>query len=150
MVQASIKLTNVSDGDLSITAQTNDFGSKNETGEPNIIFDDKEPTPYTLKGWVTTPEAFTLASKETKTISVPIAVPLTAEPGGHYGVVRFTGSNTTGGANDVALSASIGSLVLLRVSGDIKQDAQVEEFYSAATDFSKQSFFESCRIARPS
>ena len=141
-VQATIKLTNVSAGDLSITVQANDFGSKNETGEPNIIFDDKEPTPYTLKGWVDIPDNFMLASKETKTLTVPIAVPSTAEPGGHYGVIRFTGASAAGGENDVALSASIGSLVLLRVSGDVKQNANVEEFYSAAPDFSKQSFFE--------
>ncbi|MDX2776458.1 hypothetical protein PV379_03770 [Streptomyces caniscabiei] len=141
-VEATIKLTNVSAGTLSITTQANDFGSKNETGEPNIIFDDKEPPPYTLKGWVGVPDDFTLASKETRTLTVPIAVPVTAEPGGHYGVIRFTGASAADGQNDVALSASIGTLVLLRVSGDIKQDAKVEEFYSAASDFSKQSFFE--------
>ncbi len=35
-VTATIKVTNISAGDLLIKNQVNDFGAKNETGEPNI------------------------------------------------------------------------------------------------------------------
>jgi len=140
-VTATIKLTNVSSGPLVISSQVNDFGSKNETGEPNIIFDNKE-TPYSLKNWITPPAGFTLASKETRTVTVPINVPANAEPGGHYAVVRFTGTAKGEGQNQVSLSASIGSLVLLKVSGDVKQQAVVEEFYAAGKKYDKTSFFE--------
>jgi hypothetical protein len=141
-VTANIKLTNVSAGPLHITVQANDFGSKNETGEPNILFDENKETTYSLRRWVVTPQEFDLKSQETRTIAVPIQVPANAEPGGHYGVIRFTGTSE-GGSNDVSLAASIGSLVLLQVSGDIRQEAAVEDFYTAGVNFDKQSFFES-------
>lgn len=148
-INAEIKLTNVSAGPLSMSAQTNDFGSKNETGEPNIIFDTDKNTSdrYTLKSWITTPKEFTLQSKQTLSLIVPITVPQNAEPGGHYAVVRFTGSSPAASPQQVALSASIGSLILLKVSGDIRQDAKVEDFYTAAPNFEKTSFFESSPVA---
>lgn len=141
-ISASIKLTNVSAGPLVISSQVNDFGSKNETGEPNIIFDENSESAYSLKNWIMPPNGFTLASKQTKTVRVSIQVPTNAEPGGHYAVVRFTGTSEANGKDNVALSASIGSLILLKVSGDVKQSARIEELYSANEKYEKSSFFE--------
>lgn len=143
VLKAKISLTNVSSGTLSMSVQTNDFGSKNETGEPNIIFDENHDTPYSMKSWVSKPGDFILRSKETRDLVVPIKVPMNAEPGGHYAVIRFTGTTPAGESQQVALSASIGSLVLLKVAGDIQQSATVEDFYSATQKFEKSSFFES-------
>lgn len=143
VTRAKISLTNVSSGTLSMSVQTNDFGSKNETGEPNIIFDEGHETPYSMKNWITKPGDFTLKSKETRDLTVPIKVPSNAEPGGHYAVIRFTGTTPAGESQQVALSASIGSLVLLKVAGDIQQSAAVEDFYAATQKFEKRSFFES-------
>src|SRR5688572_1810721 len=50
-VTASIKLTNVSADELLMKAQFNDFAAKNETGEPNIIFDESDSTTYSLRHW---------------------------------------------------------------------------------------------------
>jgi len=140
----TIKLTNLSSGPLSIAVETNDFGAKNETGEPNIIFDDSgKDSIYTLKDWVVIPNDFTIQSKETRSVTFPITIPANAEPGGHYGVIRFTGTTAGGDSQQVALSASIGSLVLLQVNGTITTSASIEDFYTANADFSKNSFFES-------
>lgn len=141
-VNARIKLTNVSVGTLTMSAQTNDFGVKNETGEPNIIFDESQSTPYSMKNWIALPKDFTLKSKQTRELVVPITVPKNAEPGGHYVVVRFTGASEASDSNQVSLSASIGSLILLKVAGNISQQASVEDFYAATPKFEKQSFFE--------
>lgn len=147
-VNATIKLTNVSAGALAMSAETNNFGSKNETGEPNIIFkdDDTQNDHFTLKEWITAPANFTLESKQTQSISVPITVPKNAEPGGHYAVIRFTGTGAAASPQQVSLSASIGSLILLKVNGNIKQQASVEDFYTAAPNFEKMSFFESSPV----
>lgn len=141
-VVASIKLTNISSEELLIKNQVNDFGAKNETGEPNIIFEDTESTSYSLKNWITAPPPFKIASRETKTVDFPIKVPANAEPGGHYAVVRFTGQAPELEDTGVALSASLGSLVLLKVSGETKEQASITEFFSAGSDYSKTSFFE--------
>lgn len=142
-VTAKIKLTNVSGGELLIKAQLNDFGAKNETGEPNIIFEDTESTAsHSLRQWITSPAPFKLASQETKTLEIPITPPANAEPGGHYAVIRFTGMAPDLEESGVALSASIGSLVLLQVSGAVNENASAVEFYTANADGNKNGFFE--------
>jgi hypothetical protein len=140
-ITTTIKLTNVSGGDLVMQAGFNDFAAKDETGDPKIIFDDTGSTTYSLKNWLSAPAAFNMQSKETKTLTFPIKVPKDAEPGGHYAVIRFTGT-TPELQNGVALSASIGTLVLLEVSGNIKEDASVAEFESATPQFASANFFE--------
>lgn len=137
-----IKLTNISGGELLIKNQLNDFGAKNETGEPNIIFDDVDSTSYSLRQWIASPEPFTLASKESRTVQVKIDVPADAEPGGHYAVVRFTGTAPELEHSGVSLSASIGTLILLQVSGDIKHNAVIEDFFTANSSGAKRGFFE--------
>ncbi|HZM63942.1 MAG TPA: hypothetical protein VFB59_02305 [Candidatus Saccharimonadales bacterium] len=145
-VKASIKFTNVSDDELLIKTQINDFGAKNETGEPNIIFEDVQNTDYSLRQWVVSPSPFKMKPHESKTVDFPIQVPAGAEPGGHYAVIRFSGTSPALEESGVALTASIGSLVLLQVSGDITEGADMAEFYSATVTKQglggKQSMFE--------
>ncbi|HVI69347.1 MAG TPA: hypothetical protein VM581_02715 [Magnetospirillaceae bacterium] len=144
-VNATIKFTNISSGELLIKTQFNDFGAKDENGDPNIIFDDEQNSAYTLKNWIGTSTPFKIAGKETKTLTFPINVPRDAEPGGHYAVIRFTGISPELEESGVALSASIGSLVLLEVSGNIEEHASLSDFYSA-TQTAKTGFFESAPI----
>jgi hypothetical protein len=141
-VTAKIKLTNISTEELLIKTQLNDFGAKDETGAPNIIFDDNQNSSYSLRQWITSPPPFKVKNKETKTVELPITVPADAEPGGHYAVIRFTGTTSELEDNGVALNASIGSLVLLQVSGDITQKASIAEFLTTAGG-NKADFFES-------
>lgn len=139
-VTTKIKLTNVSSEELLIKVQFNDFGAKDETGAPSIIFDDTKSTAYSLRNWIGSPAPFKVKSKETKTIEFPVQVPKDAEPGGHYATIRFTGTSTALEDSGVALNASIGTLVLMQVSGDIKEDASVVDFFTSS------NFFESAPI----
>lgn len=141
-VKATIKLTNISSGELLIKTQFNDFGAKNESGEPNIIFDDTGNSAFSLRQWIKSPEPFKIASKASKTLEFPIEVPKDAEPGGHYAVIRFSGTAPEVEDNGVSLSASIGTLVLLNVSGDVKENASLVDFYAATPNFEKSGFFE--------
>lgn len=142
-VTAHLTITNISTTTLQISAEANDFGAKDEEGDPNILFNDSNSAPYALRTWVKLPGEFTLKSKESKTVDFPIAVPKNAEPGGHYGVLRFTGAAAGAGSSNVSLSASIGTLVLLQVSGNITESASVVELYSATQkNNTKSSFFQ--------
>jgi hypothetical protein len=82
-----------------------------------------------------------LAPQELKTATVTIKVPTNAEPGGHFGVIRFTAVPPDLEGTGVALSASIGTLVLLRVSGEVKDKLSMVEFASLK-DGKKAGFFE--------
>lgn len=141
----AIKFTNVSDDELLVKTQLNDFGPKNETGEPNIIFEDVDNGDYSLRQWITSPAPFKIKAHETKTIDFPITIPADAEPGGHYAVIRFTGTAPELEESGVALTASIGTLVLLQVSGAIEEKASVAEFFSATAKEVKGTFVASKR-----
>lgn len=124
-----IKIRNITSEFLVITAGVNDFVAKGEEGQPQIILDEAaEPGPYSLKKFVELPSSFQLGKDEIETVNVRITVPRNASPGGHYGVVRFTGQ-PPGAQEGVALSASVGTLVLLNVSGAVKEKAEFSTFF---------------------
>ncbi|MEK9195932.1 MAG: hypothetical protein AAB914_01050, partial [Patescibacteria group bacterium] len=83
----------------------------------------------------------TLAPGQRENIEVTIAVPKDASPGGHYGVVRFTGSPPELEGTGVSLSASVGTLVLVNVSGNVTQSAKVAELYTSQNG-KRRSLFE--------
>ncbi len=76
---------------------------------------------------------------------VTIRVPADAAPGGYYAVVRFTASPPGLDGTGVSLSASLGTLILLRVNGDAKEAMKIEEF-SATKNGEKKWLFESAPI----
>lgn len=112
-----------------VTAQmvTNDFTAK---GDDGMVAEGDAQSPLTrstLRGWVQIPPPIELASSETRTVTLSVQVPRDAEPGGHYGVVRFTplkGAASSGSA----FSSSIGSLLLLTVTGHIKEHLNLTDF----------------------
>lgn len=139
----NLKLKNVTANTLVSKPQVNNFGAKGENGDPEIFLDNSEKTTYALKSWVVNIPDYTFASQETKTIPVKVTVPSNAEPGGHYGVIRFSGvpPELADDQSAVALSASIGSLVLVRVSGQVRESARLEDFF-VSQDGKKGGFFE--------
>jgi len=77
-------------------------------------------------------ESFRLEPGETKTLTVTFDIPTNVTPGSHYGLVLFTAQNDQGD-QDVALSASVGPIVLIEVDGELQSDLQLVEA-SAARD----------------
>ena len=144
-VKTNILVRNVTSTDLVVTGESNDFVAAGEDGTPKVLLGEDETSPYSIKDWITIPGRVTLVPKEIKTMSVVINVPEDASPGGHYGVVRFTGTPPNLEGQGVALTASLGSLVLLSVSGDITQQLSIEEF-SANKAGKTGTFFESLPI----
>ncbi len=123
-----LTVTNVAATDLNLTMSVNDFRAKDETGDPAIIPDDESDASFSFRQWVTPIAPFSLKPKESRAVNVMVNVPNNAEAGGHYGVIRFNGSLPGGDAN-VGIAASVGSLVLTRVSGDITEQLEVEGFF---------------------
>lgn len=130
-ITTKIKVRNVTEKTLSVKAEVNDFVAGNETGQPKILLEEGERSPYSIKDWITTISEVTLKPKQQKSVTVSMDVPADASPGGHYGVIRFTG--TPPGIDDtgVSLSASIGALVLVNISGDVSESASIAEMYTA-------------------
>ena len=141
-VTAHIKVRNVTKQELLAKPQVNDFVAQGEEGQPKLLLNQNaEPSPYSIGGWIGDLADLDIASQEVKTETVTINVPAKASPGGHYGVVRFTAQAPGIDSTGVSLSASVGTLVLINVSGKVVQKAQIAEFY-AGKDGKKGSFFQ--------
>jgi hypothetical protein len=142
-VTLNIRLRNVTTGDLMTTGSVDDFVAQGEEGQPKLLVGEHadEVSPYTFKPWVGEIPSLTLVPQEAKTASITVSVPKDASPGGHYGVIRFTASPVGSDSTSVSLSASIGTLVLLNVSGKVVTKASIAELY-ALHDGQKGTFFE--------
>ncbi len=148
---ASIRLRNVTKGQLIAKGKADDFGAgDSEEGQPKLLLNETGETRYSLKYWVQSVPDLLLAPQELKTNAIKIVVPKNAEPGGHFGVVRFTAVPPELEGTGVALSASIGALILLKVSGTIKENITLAEFSTVHTTkvpgkdpvYKKSNFFE--------
>jgi len=139
-----ISILNVTTGDLLFKPIINDFQSKDDSGEPAIILDGTVPS-TTLKGWISPIPDITVKAKKSVEVNVSITVPLNAEPGGHYGVVRFSGIAPALDKSGVSLAASAGPLVLVRVSGAVKESLVVKDFY-AVRGKNRSVWFESSPV----
>lgn len=142
VVKTQLKVRNVTKFPLIVEAEYNDFVANGEDGQPKILLNNDEKSPYSIKDWLGTIPTATLQPREQATFDVTIAVPKNASPGGHYGVVRYTGTPAdTGDASAVSLSASIGTLILVNVSGDVQESGKISDLYSAR-DGKERTMFE--------
>jgi len=141
--KTQVLIRDVSTTALNVTGEVNDFVASGEDGTPKVLLDETSPDPYSLKGWVTNVPTLQLVPKQIKTLPITLSIPANASPGGHYGVLRFTASApSVNGGNGVSLSASIGALMLITVSGKINENLSVKEF-SVSHDGKKGSIFQS-------
>lgn len=140
-IKTQIRVRNVTKDPLVVKAQFEDFVANGEDGQPKILLKEGEKSPYSIKDWLSSTSSITLASGQRENIEVTIAVPKDASPGGHYGVVRFTGTPPELEGTGVSLSASVGTLVLVNVSGNVKQSAKVAELFTSQNG-KRRSLFE--------
>lgn len=123
-----IKVSNPTESTISVKMEVEDFTAYGELGEVRV--QEQEDKTYSLKKWVkTSPTEFTLKPNEQKVVTFVINVPKNAEPGGKYGSVLATITGAVGPeATGVAIAPKVGALVLLSVSGKIKEEINVKEF----------------------
>ena len=124
----------------------NDFiASDKEDGEPLLILDEKAPAPKnSFKKLVQPLQPITLGPKEKKNVEVTISVPSNSGAGGYYGAIRFIPA-TPNDQSTVGLTASVGTLVLVRVPGDLTERLDLVQL-SAARDSKATSFFMSGNV----
>lgn len=139
--ELNLNVMNVTLGNLVYSTSVDDFGSSDETGSPQIMVDSQLPESSSIRSWLPTIPSFLLKPRESKKISVQITIPDNAEPGGHYGVLRFSGAAPELDNTGVGLSASAGALILIRVDGEISEFASLESF-NAIKNNKQSSFFE--------
>jgi hypothetical protein len=110
-------------------AIVNDFvANKDESGSPSIILDENKSAPVrSLRQYVEKIPDFTIQPNEQKNVKVKISIPANADAGGYFGVVRFAPASS-GSDKTLTLSGSVGSLLLVKVPGDLKEQANIASF----------------------
>lgn len=135
-----VTVTNPTSQKVSVRVIQNDFVAGDEDGTPAIILEETEyAESHSLKRFMTPVESVMLEGNESKTIDVELKVPADAEPGGYFGVVRFAPTSPDSGGQ-VNVSASVASLILLRVNGDAPEKLDLTEFV-VQQDGRKKTFF---------
>lgn len=85
-----------------------------------------------LATWLQAGTVVTLEPGERKVVPYTVTIPSSAEPGGYFAAVFFGGQNpevTEGG--EVSVGGKLGTLILLRVRGDIVENAGLTDFMTA-------------------
>ncbi len=142
----TITLRNVSGVDIVAKVEVNDFTSDNITGEPKIDTDTSKQTAQSIRSFLVGVSDVDLKKDEKKDVTINIEVPLKAVAGAYYGVIRYSAVPVVEGQQkpgQVALTASVGSLVLLEVPGNVTDQIQVKsvKVYSGSKDHQKTSSF---------
>jgi hypothetical protein len=144
-ITTQVSIRDISTEKLLVTGQVNDFTAAGEDGTPKLLLEENETNPYSLRSWISPLPELLLEPKKVETMAVTVNVPANAAPGGYYGVVRFTARPPELKDTGVSLSASLGSLLFVRVSGDAKEALEIEEF-SVAQSGNSGWLFESTPV----
>lgn len=124
--QTSIKIYNEGTSPVVVYTSAENFTAADENGTPNFI-DTKDVTD--LASWITvTPGPISMPAGDRLEIPVTIKVPTTADPGSHMAAVFFANQPGNPAPGTVAIQSKVGTLILLRVNGDIREAASVTEF----------------------
>lgn len=124
----NVIVKNISGTDIIAKAVIDDFESDNETGDPRYIIDAKEQLPTSLKPFISGVADIELKKDEQKTVEYQIRIPEDASAGAYYSAIRYTAipkSITEQKNFQVTLTASVGSLVLIEVPGEITEKIQL-------------------------
>lgn len=121
-------ITNLTNSPMTVSAVQNDFIAGDERGTPALILDANKFAPtHSLKRFLAPLKDITIPAKESKEVNVVINVPMNAQAGGYFGAVRFVPTTPDGGGQ-VNTSASVASLILLTVTGDLTEKLDLTNF----------------------
>lgn len=124
-----IKVTNLANNTVSYEAVVEDFRVE---GDEGVVKVEKDDNPNAFSRWFkVTPSSFTLKKGETLNIKFNIDVPDDAEPGGHFASLMFQQKSIASeSATGAQVLQRVGSLVLMTVSGDVKESGNISKFFT--------------------
>jgi hypothetical protein len=124
----TITLKNITVDNVTAQGIVNDFTSDNVSGNPKILTNETQPTPNSIKDFVVGLDNVPLARGQQKNITLTLQVPKGTPPGAYYGIIRYKaipGNAVSPAPGQVALTASVGTIVLITVPGNLREQVQV-------------------------
>lgn len=129
-IQESLKIRNESTADQAFKVVIRDFIVTGNQGTP-IPVDETVSGRWSLASWITvSPKQIMVPAEQTASVDLIISVPNQALPGGHYAMVTYAPiaeANLAQGTG-AQVSPQVGSLVYLKVIGDVTEAVNLKEF----------------------
>ncbi len=125
----TVYIQNASSAAENLQVIINDFQARSdESGNPALLLNGATATQHSLKQFVSVPSpTFSLQPNEQKAVTAVVNIPVGTTSGGYYGAIRFAPVGSNGNKN-VNLSASIASLVLVTVPGNLNEQLSIASF----------------------
>ena len=140
-----ITLKNITSNKVTAQASIYDFESDGNTGSPKILGETKGDNPHSINKFIIGLEDIPLNVGEQKKITLPVQAPSNAVPGAYYGIIRYkavpSGENAPA-PGEVSLSASVGTIVLISVPGNVKEQVQLTGLHVYKGDSDGTLFFD--------
>jgi hypothetical protein len=131
IIERSITIDNETDKERAYSVGVMNFEMTGEEGYQKFIPVEADKS-IDLAGWIRYNEdKIIVQPKSAKKFIFTINIPQDADPGGHYASIYFsTGATGTDENKEsgVGVQAQINSLILLQVSGEVKESAEIDNF----------------------
>ena len=115
--------------DLNLYLQVVDFTYQDDSGTPKLLLNgDAEPTPWSLKKFITIPEMVNVKAGGSASVDFKIKVPSQVGAGGYYSAIVYSTSAPSGG--NLGLAASGVTLAFVNVPGQMNEDLKIQKFGS--------------------
>ena len=128
-IQESLRIRNETGTDQAYKVVVTDFIVTGNQGTP-IPVDETVSGRWSLASWISvSPKQILVAAGAAQSLDLIVSVPSSALPGGHYAMVTYSpvveGTMAGTGAQ---ISPQVGSLIYLKVIGDVTEAANLKEF----------------------
>lgn len=146
-IQFEFRVLNDAGRDTQVAFRTQNFrADSGEEGGQEFI-EEQLPAASDLASWiqVATEENTVPAGGEISAYAI-VTVPENADPGGHYAVI-WTSEESAQGNGNVSISSNVGLLVLINVTGDVDEDAEIVDFTADKTRASALPIQFTTRVA---
>jgi hypothetical protein len=123
-----ITVRNISDSARTYTFSARDIKGLDASGLP-VFAAPNETTDYSLSAWIILPQnSVTLDAGEMREIPFTVKVPAGASPGAHFGGIFLDAAAGTQQTTGAAVGYSVGTIISLKIAGDVVEEAQLREF----------------------
>jgi hypothetical protein len=142
----SLTVMNTSGTDKDFYLQSQDIKGIDEGGQP-IFVEPGESTGYEISSWMNIPPgAIHIKSGQSTIIPISLKVPTSASPGAHFGAVFVEDRPNNPGKNGAGVGFNVGTIVSLRIAGDIHEEARLREFSTGKEVYSSANIDFNAKI----
>lgn len=128
-IKNSVRVDNLTPESLTVFVDKKNFTALGEEGQVELTEDNST---FSLASWITvSASSANIPAKGSHTFDFTIAVPANAEPGGKFGSIVFRTNPKPVNETGLAIGQEVGALVLLKIAGDLKDEATIEAFKAA-------------------